>query len=185
MNAVQPIRDKNTIEDIKSYLKYKSERDYTLFCTGIYIPLRISDILKLRVRDVRNKESIKLRETKTGKNFELPINITLRKIFYDYCKNKKDYEFLFPSPIKRNGQLSRQQAYNILNDAADQFGLELIGCHTMRKTFGYHFYQQNKDNPLCLEMLRKIFNHHSIEVTLRYIGLEDDLIFNIVKSFAY
>lgn len=185
MNFVEPLRDKDTIEDIKSYLKEKSERNYVLFCTGIYIPLRISDILQLRVRDVRNKEYIKIRESKTSKDFELPINVALKRIFYDYCRNKKDYEFLFPSHKNKHAPITRQQAYNILDDAASNFGLNSIGCHTMRKTFGYHFYQQNKDKALCLEMLRKIFNHYSIEVTIRYIGLEDDLIRQIVKSFVY
>ena len=45
-----------------------------------------------------------------------------------------------------------------------------IGCHTMRKTFGYWHYKKNKD----LEILRQWFNHTSQTVTRRYIGIDED-----------
>ena len=56
MNTVQPIRDMNTVMDIARYLKQNNERDYVMFTTGIYSGLRVSDILKLRVKDVRGKD---------------------------------------------------------------------------------------------------------------------------------
>ena len=58
MNTVQPIRDMNTVMDIARYLKQNNERDYVMFTTGIYSGLRVSDILKLRVKDVRGKDYI-------------------------------------------------------------------------------------------------------------------------------
>lgn len=36
-------------------------------------------------------------------------------------------------------------AYKILRGAAEYVGLNDIGTHTLRKTFGYHFYKQTKD----------------------------------------
>ena len=42
----------------------------------------------------------------------------------------------------------------------------------MRKTFGYHHYQKFKD----IAMLQKIFNHSTPQVTLRYIGIDQDQI---------
>ena len=56
MNFVQPIRDPVLIEQIEKYLKNKNERDYILFLLGIYTGLRISDILSLTVKDLRNKD---------------------------------------------------------------------------------------------------------------------------------
>ena len=53
--------------DVADYLKVKNERDYLLFMFGIYTGLRISDILKFRVRDVKDKDAIYIREKKTGK----------------------------------------------------------------------------------------------------------------------
>lgn len=72
---VQPIRDRATIEDMKkALLKYCSYRDYVYFTLGINVGLRVSDILKLQVKDVRGKTHIQLREQKTKKvsRFYLP-----------------------------------------------------------------------------------------------------------------
>lgn len=64
MNTVEPIRDFDLIQDIADYLKDNRERDYVLFMTGIYIGRRISDILPLKVRDVKDKDHIYIREKK-------------------------------------------------------------------------------------------------------------------------
>lgn len=77
MNVVQPIRDKRVIEGIKTFLKARSQRDYVLFCTGIYTGLRISDLLWLRVADVSGTHIV-LREGKTNKPKMLKINTELR-----------------------------------------------------------------------------------------------------------
>ena len=50
MNYVEPIRDTEVIQRIASNLKQQNERDYMMFCFGIYTGLRISDILKFRVK---------------------------------------------------------------------------------------------------------------------------------------
>ncbi|OVE45880.1 tyrosine-type recombinase/integrase, partial [Pseudobacillus badius] len=55
-----------------------------------------------------------------------------------------------------------------------------IGTHTMRKTFGYHFYQQTKD----VAMLQQIFGHSAPSVTLRYIGINDEMIDQILERFS-
>lgn len=54
-----------------------------------------------------------------------------------------------------------------------------IGTHTMRKTFGYHFYQQTKD----VAMLQEIFNHSGPDITLRYIGVNQDSMDKAMASF--
>lgn len=176
-NAVEPIRDKKDIQDIYDYLKEKNMRDAVLFATGIYTGLRISDILLLRVRDVRGKEYICLREKKTGKQKRIKINRFLKKLYADYIGNKKDYECLFHGKERINKPITRQQAYNILQDAAEHIGLaDAIGTHTMRKTFGYHYYQKTKD----VGMLMEIFNHDHPSITLRYIGITQK---NIAKAY--
>ena len=55
MNIVEPIRSQEKVKEIYTYLKEKNDRDALLFLFGIYTGLRISDILKFRVRDCYNK----------------------------------------------------------------------------------------------------------------------------------
>lgn len=63
---------------------------------------------------------------------------------------------------------------------AKEVGLTEIGTHTLRKTFGYHFYQQYKD----VAVLQQIFNHSSPAVTMRYIGITQDIIDEKVDNFT-
>ena len=170
MNTVEPIRDLETVLDIADYLKVRNKRDYVMFMFGIYSGLRISDILQFRVRDVRDKDFICQREKKTKKEKRFPINKELKSIIADYVNDKRDFEFLFKSPGGPNQPITRQQAYNILSSAGKQFGLDSIGTHTLRKTFGYHMYKQTGDAALIMDIL----NHCDIHYTLRYIGVNQD-----------
>jgi site-specific recombinase XerD len=81
----------------------------------------------------------------------------------------------------RYAPLSRQQAYNILKKVAKKFNIDKVGCHTMRKTFGYHYYKKTKD----IETLRKIYNHHNTGITARYIGLTQSMIDDAINRFEY
>lgn len=149
-----------------------------LFCLGINSGLRVSDILSLNVCDVRNKTHIELCEKKTGKIKKFPINAKLKKILDKYIYDKYDYEPLFAS--KNFHRLDRSQVYRILNEACTATGIDVnVGTHTMRKTFGYHYYKQFKD----IAMLQMIFNHSSPSITLRYIGINQDEIDKSYKAF--
>lgn len=49
------------------------------------------------------------------------------------------------SSRKDDGHILRQIAYRRLNEDAVDLGLEEIETHTLKKTFGYHYYQETKD----------------------------------------
>lgn len=181
MNYVEPIRDATTVQDIADYLKEKNEKYFVMYMIGIYSGLRVSDILRLKVRDVRGKDKIKIREKKTGKEKAFPINKALGAVLEQYCENKRDYEFLVPSDRARNKAVSREYAYRVMREAGERFGLYNLGTHTMRKTFGYHFYMQTKD----VVLLMRIFNHSSEMQTLRYIGIEQTTIDDAMRRFKY
>lgn len=169
MNTVQPIRDIERVNDIYDYLNGQSRRNGLLFAFGIYTGLRISDILSIKVRQVRNQKYISIREKKTGKEKNIPINKFLRKCIDEYIVDMKNYEYVFYGR-KKTEPMTRQQAYNILSSAARKFGVPSVGTHTLRKTFGYHMYQKTHD----VAMLMDIFNHTDPMVTLRYIGVNQD-----------
>ncbi len=76
--VVQPIRSKRDIDKMKKALAGKP-RDLLLFIFGINSALRISDILKLKVGDVRGKESVSLKETKTRKSKRFHLNSSIKK----------------------------------------------------------------------------------------------------------
>ncbi|MDT0761303.1 tyrosine-type recombinase/integrase, partial [Staphylococcus pseudintermedius] len=52
--------------------------------------------------------------------------------------------------------------------------------HTMRKTFGYKYYNKTKD----VGTLQKMFNHSSPAITLRYIGIEQAELDDALRNFV-
>lgn len=177
MNIVEPIKNVDDIRKIKEYLS-KNKRNLLLFSLGINSGLRISDILALNVSDVKNKEFIEINEKKTSKYKRFPLNKNLQLEIVDYVKDKDDKEPLFWT--QKNKRLDRVQAYKILNKAAKNANLNIhIGTHSLRKTFGYHHYKKYDNLPL----LQKILNHSSSAITLRYIGLEQEIIDESYKNF--
>ncbi len=181
MNLVQPIRDIETLKGIEYFLIQKQTRNYILFLLGIYTGLRVSDILKLRVKDVAKKNHITIKEKKTTKYKRVSINPVLKKALKMYIKDKPLNEFLIKSRIGKNNPISRTQAYRILKEVADEFELDEIGTHSMRKTFGFHYYKHTKD----IATLQRLFNHSTPEYTLQYIGLEQDTLDKAINKFRY
>jgi len=181
MQIVEPIREKNKIELVKQILfKKKIKRDFLLFLIGINSGLRISDILNLKVSDVKNKQYIEIIEKKTKKYKRFPITRSFKSELENYIKGKKDSQWLFQSQ-KSCKPLTRVQAYRIIKTACQKAKINCnIGTHTLRKTFGYHFYKEKKD----IALLQCIFNHSSPSITMRYIGINQDIIDENLKSFS-
>ncbi|WP_163531460.1 site-specific integrase [Halobacillus ihumii] len=179
MEYVQPIRSKDKIEEVKAVLKRISYRDYLMFVTGINTGLRVSDLLSLQVKHVRDTTHVKIKEKKTDKTKRFKLNSVTIEILNEYIRGLDDETYLFKSK-RTNKPISRVQAYRILNGAAKKAGLKEIGTHTMRKTFGYHHYQQFKD----VALLQQLFNHSAPSITLRYIGVNQDLMDATIDKFA-
>jgi integrase len=167
MQIVQPIKDFAKIEQIQDILKRHSLRDWILFTIGINSGIHLSDILLLRVRDLKDKTVIRVNEERTGKEKVFYVTSELKKGIAQYIIGKNEDDYLFPS--QRTGYpIKRIRVYRILNEAGKQVGLNDIGTHTLRKTFGYHYYQKTKN----VHALRDLFNHSAPSITLRYIGVE-------------
>jgi integrase len=179
-NSVDPIRDPEQIRAMKEYLLHQSYRDYFLFTFGINSGLRISDIVGLRAMDVRNIDHLRVKEKKTGKIRKIRMTGALKQEIEKYTRHMADSDLLFPSR-KGKGPIGRETAWRIVNGAARARGITgAIGTHTMRKTFGYHFYQQTRD----VAMLQQIFGHSAPSVTLRYIGISDEMIDQVLEQFS-
>lgn len=179
MNTVEPIRDTYILKCIAEDLKKDNHRNYMIFLCSLYTGRRISDVLSLKVSDLKNKDFIYVREAKTGKKVYLPINEDLKEELATFLEDRQPYEYIFVSPYKNKLTLHRNTFYKIINDAAKKYRLDRIGCHTMRKTFGYHYYQKFKDAVTLME----IFGHADMNITLRYIGINQEVINKTMRNF--
>jgi len=177
---VQPLRSAQEIEDMRWALaRYASARDVFMFNFGINTGLRVSDIVPLKLSDVKGKQHVIITEQKTGKPKRFLIPKATREAIEDYTRGMNDNDYLFPSR-RGDSYISTTQAYRALQKAADALGRDDIGTHTMRKTFGYHHYKRNKD----VATLQHIFNHSAPSITLKYIGITSDEIDATMEDFA-
>lgn len=179
---VKPIKDKEVLKNFASELlrNKHGQRDYTIFVFGIFTGLRISDILNLKVNDVKGKLKTDIIEKKTGKKRTLNLmQLTNQIIIYLDEEHDGQSEWLFPSPRDNTKHLATHQFYKIMQKTAESLNLDYIGTHSLRKTFGYSYYKRTKD----LTSLMKILNHSSQSVTLRYIGIEEEELQSSLDNF--
>lgn len=166
MVSVDPIRDKSLYNKIKSDLREWNEKYYIMFLLGTLLALRINEILKLKVGDVKDKDEHTLVQSKTGKEITIAFNSELKKALKSYCKGRDPQEALIPSRDNEYHPLSDKRAWEVIRDAGIKYGLHL-GTHSMRKTCAYHYYQQTKD----LATIKIWLNHSAYIKSVSRIGV--------------
>ena len=189
MKTVQPIRDKSKIRAIKGNLKKRDPRDFLLFTLGINTGLRISDILKLKVEDVKEssgeiKEFLDLKEKKTKRQRFIYINDEVKNALEYYFDKTRLYDlerYLFTSnKDKENKPITRCRAWQLVRSWCREVGIKgRIGTHTIRKTAGYHMRMVG----VPIEIIREVLGQKDMQVTKRYIGITDDEVTKVIKNF--
>jgi len=177
MSATQPIRNKHQVRELAGYyLKRGKLRNYVLIVMGVHTALRISDLLRIRFSDAydfehqRVRDSLTIIETKTGKSKIIALNANVRSALALYATTANPDDFLFKSRKGENNAISRVQAYRIIRDAAEALDMGCVSCHSLRKTFGYHAWKSGESPAVIM----KIYNHSSLAVTQRYLGITQD-----------
>ena len=178
INKVEPIRSLEKIREIKEYLlENESPRNYLLFVLGVNFALRISDLLLLKVKDVRSEDGkilslFYIRESKTNKEKTISINRAAKDALSFYFKNTntQQTDWLFPSKTN-DCHVNRSWCWKLIQQWIREVRLEgRFGTHSLRKTFGYQARMQG----ISIELIQAKFNHSSPAVTRRYIGITGD-----------
>jgi integrase len=172
--TVEPIRKQKDIKSISRLLRSRP-RDFLLWTFGINNGIRANDLVRLRYSQVEGLKAgavIKITESKTGKENVLVINNSVYKALQIYTQEVKPVpaDYLFSSR-KGKGHISSQSVGRMIRSWAEAINLKgQYGAHTLRKTFGYH---QRVTFGAGFEILCKRYNHSSPAITMRYIGIED------------
>lgn len=178
----EPIKNKEVVKEILLALKKENKRNAIMFGLGVYCGFRISDILNLKVKDVRHKWNLKIKQQKTGKMIEVPLNRELKKIIDEYTEEMQDTDYLIKSRKGDNKAISETQAYRIMQEIAQEFKLNNIGCHSTRKTFAYWLYIDNKKD---IGLVQKALGHQSSATTLSYIGMDKERVNTAIMKLRY
>jgi integrase len=181
---VDPIRRPEDIAAIKQILS-GTPRDLLLFTMGINNGLRVGDLLRLKVKDVKSLkpgEFITIKENKTGKQNILMVNKSVHKALKDYLQkvHPEDDDYLFASR-KTRAPLTIQAVNAMVKKWTKTIHLDHgnYGAHTLRKTFG--FMQRTKYG-VGFEVLARRFNHANPTTTMRYLGLTSDEVNEVLMN---
>lgn len=177
---VEPIKELKHIKAIKKLL-YDQKRNQAIFTIGINTNLRASDLLKLKVGDLKYLaigEEFKIKEKKTQKIKNITINKTVYASIHNLLSTMPeamDADFLFQSR-KGGGALTVPTLNALVKEWTRMINLRgNYGSHTLRKTFGFiHRTVFNTDIPTLMEM----FNHSTQKQTLEYLCIQPDEIKN-------
>ena len=175
----------NRIDQADGYIQRQiARRDKMMFLIGINIGLRSSDLCNIKWNFFFNDDmtfrkfyKIQPKKTKkTGKFVTLYFNETIKKAvenYIEYYPVEDINDYVFKSR-KGDSHITEIHLGKVVKDAAKEIGVERnINSHSLRKTFGYHIWHNAEDKEKAIVMLMAIFNHSSVAITKKYIGILD------------
>lgn len=174
----EPIRSIEDLNKVKAHLS-TNPRNLCLWVVGTNTALRVSDLVRMTVGDVRGlqaKGELRVREKKTQKDRIIPLNqgtVTAIQAYLSTRPNAAPAEPLFLSGKKGPNSEPRGLEVSVVSRMVKLWihdaGVpgEHFSAHTMRKTWG--FFLRAKGAPI--ETIQKAFNHSSGAITLIYLGI--------------
>ena len=174
---------------IRKLAKDKNYKMSLLIALGCFTGLRISDILALTWEQILNTEEFTITEKKTGKKRVLRLNPQLQQHIqecHEHIQPLKDTSHIL---VSQKGTVFTIQRINvILKEIKKKYRLKVknFSCHSLRKKFGRQVYNMNSENSeLALVKLMELFNHSSIAITKRYLGLRREEILETYDCMTF
>jgi len=155
---------------------------------SINVGLRVSDVLKLKHGDMNGLEvegEIHLKEQKTKKSRTITINKEVYNAYHKLLgilkKNGKYDQNGFVFVSQKRTVYSYKSIDRLLKEIFRNKNRQ-ISSHSLRKGFARRFYEQNNQSEHSLMLLGEAFNHSSLSITKRYLGLRKEEVKNIYLS---
>ena len=155
---------------------------------SINVGLRVSDVLKLKHGDMDDLDvggEIHLNEQKTKKSRTITINTEVynayQKLLGILKKNGKYDQNGFVFVSQKGTVFSYKSIDRLLKEIFRNKKLQ-ISSHSLRKSFARRFYEQNNRSEHSLMLIGEAFNHSSLSITKRYLGLRKEEVKNIYLS---
>ena len=174
---------------IRKLAKDENYKMSLLIALGCFTGLRISDILALRWEQILSTEEFTIIEKKTGKKRVLRLNPQLQQHIRECYEQIQPIGLKAPILVSQKGTVFTIQRINvILKEIKRKYRLKVknFSCHSLRKTFGRQVYNMNSENSeLALVKLMELFNHSSLAITKRYLGLRQEEILQTYDVLSF
>ena len=152
---------------------------------GLYIlvsvntGLRASDVLKLHWEDLQGHKLI-LKEQKTKKTREIALNSTIQELYRKFSTVNSGLIFI----SQKKTVFRIQQINKLLKEAFKREAKSKnISSHSLRKCMGRRVWENDNQSERALVYLMELFNHSSLAITKRYLGIRqeelDDIYMNL------
>ena len=119
----------------------------------------------------------------------LRLNSQLQQHIQECYEHIKPISVKSPILVSQKGTVFTIQRINvILKEIKRKYRLKVknFSCHSLRKTFGRQVYNMNSENSeLALVKLMELFNHSSIAITKRYLGLRQEEILETYDVLSF
>jgi integrase len=178
---VDPIKKRKDIDSIKKLLG-DDPRNSALFTIGINTNLRASDLLRIKVgqvRDLKPGDEIELKERKTGKPRRITLNKSCVQAIQRLLASRPyaDEDLLFTG---QRGPLTVPSVHRLVKSWCKSINLRgNHGSHSLRKTWGYH---QRVTFGVDIPRLMVCFNHSTQRQTLDYLCIQPEEIKNVYEN---
>ena len=174
---------------VRKLYRDRNYRISLLIGCGIFFGLRISDLLRLNWNMLLNKEAkFVMIEKKTGKRREVKINKEFQKHIRD-CRAALHIDDMDePCFLSTKGKPYSVQWINIVfKELKDYYNLKIdhFSTHSLRKTFGRKVFESSDNAELALVKLMELFNHSSVSITKRYLGLKQEEILQTYDCLSF
>ena len=174
---------------IRKLAKDENYKMSLLIALGCFTGLRISDILALRWEQILSTEEFTIIDKKTGKKRVLRLNSQLQQHIQECYEQIQPIGIKAPILVSQKGTVFTIQRINvILKEIKRKYRLKVknFSCHSLRKTFGRQVYNMNSENSeLALVKLMELFNHSSLAITKRYLGLRQEEILETYDCLTF
>ena len=174
---------------IRKLAKDENYKMSLLIALGCFTGLRISDILALRWEQILSTEEFTIIEKKTSKKRVLRLNSQLQQHIRECYEHIQPIGLKAPILVSQKGTVFTIQRINvILKEIKRKYRLKVknFSCHSLRKTFGRQVYNMNSENSeLALVKLMELFNHSSLAITKRYLGLRQEEILQTYDCLTF
>ena len=171
--------------------KLANDNNYSislLIALGCFTGLRISDILALRWRQILNVSEFTITEKKTGKQRTLRLNPQLQRHIAECYEQINPIGVNAPILVSQKGTIFTIQRINVmLKEIKRRYHLRVgnFSCHSLRKTFGRKVFESSDNAELALVKLMELFNHSSVSITKRYLGLKQEEILQTYDCLSF
>ena len=174
---------------IRRLTRDKNYKISLLIAIGCFTGLRISDILTLQWKQILGVSEFTITERKTGKQRTIRLNKELQLHIKDCYEHINPLSIAAPVLVSQKGTVFTVHRINvILKELKQRYRLKIkhFSCHSLRKTFGRQVYNMNSDNAeLALIKLMELFNHLSVAITKRYLGLRKEEILETYDCLTF